>query len=586
MLLINYMDIIYQIIKDNVIPIILFLLFLMRQYFLYRNTRKKIKEVSKIFPDGDHTVIDNGANKAQIVSVNGHEVYNDILNKINMYTSENSDSIDFNEMKDIANRISDKVLQAATSNTASPMYIGLMGTYIGVAFGLFQLVLSMANESGKMFDSNAVYIFIGGVIVAMMTSFFGLLLTTLNNRLANSVTENLEEQKDRFFIFLQSKILPVLPSTLAQTLKEELQRSIGALGNTIGMLDATVRTLNTDLKSTFEGITSEFGEKLTFSLSTIQEVVSSLTTSATSYVESMKKQDEILTKMNSPAFTSVLNKISKTVDSCAVISGTIERIEETANDILVKQEKSGELQTSLIVAQNALFTTQNAASENIIKLEEKLSEDTVRLHEQLNKISVDAQQRLNTLMDEPSKLFGYIQSTLKQFTQIEQFVESVTNQEFANHDARIEYINSQLRTLERAGDTIKNYMATTKTELKDYLDEQRGDIKRAGVDFVTSWNRMFSEMSANGAENPLVYLRQLMGLEQTLEKIQQSLDVTKVDQRVLDELNSIQSLLNEIKSITSIQRTTTKKIDGLPPKPLPKKRFFNRFISSITKKNK
>jgi len=580
------MDIIYQILKDNVIPIILFLLFLMRQYFLYRNTRKKIKEVSKIFPDGDHTVIDNGANKAQIVSVNGHEVYNDILNKINMYTSENSDSIDFNEMKDIANRISDKVLQAATSNTASPMYIGLMGTYIGVAFGLFQLVLSMANESGKMFDSNAVYIFIGGVIVAMMTSFFGLLLTTLNNRLANSVTENLEEQKDRFFIFLQSKILPVLPSTLAQTLKEELQRSIGALGNTIGTLDATVRTLNTDLKSTFEGITSEFGEKLTLSLSTIQEVVSSLTTSATSYVESMKKQDEILTKMNSPAFTSVLNKISKTVDSCAVISGTIERIEETANDILVKQEKSGELQTSLIVAQNALFTTQNAASENIIKLEEKLSEDTVRLHEQLNKISVDAQQRLNTLMDEPSKLFGYIQSTLKQFTQIEQFVESVTNQEFANHDARIEYINSQLRTLERAGDTIKNYMATTKTELKDYLDEQRGDIKRAGVDFVTSWNRMFSEMSANGAENPLVYLRQLMGLEQTLEKIQQSLDVTKVDQRVLDELNSIQSLLNEIKSITSIQRTTTKKIDGLPPKPLPKKRFFNRFISSITKKNK
>lgn len=580
------MDIIYQIIKDNVIPVILFLLFLFRQFFLYSNTRKKIKEVSKIFPDGDHTVIDNEANKAQIVSVNGHEVYNDILNKINMYTSENSDSIDFNEMKDIANRISDKELQAATSNTASPMYIGLMGTYVGVAFGLVQLVISMAKDSGKMFDSNAVYIFIGGVIVAMMTSFCGLLLTTLNNRLANSVTENLEEQKDRFFIFLQSKILPVLPSTLAQTLKEELQKSIGALGNTIGTLDSTVRSLNTDLKSTFEVITSEFGEKLTLSLSTIQEVVSSLTTSATSYVESMKKQDEILTKMNSSAFTSVLNKISKTVDSCAEISGTIERIEETANDILVKQEKSGELQTSLIVAQNALFTTQNTASENIIKLEEKLSEDTVRLHEQLNEISVDAQQRLNTLMAEPSKLFGYIQSTLKQFTQIEQFVESVTNQEFANHDARIEYINSQLRTLKKAGETIKNYMAAVKNDLDDYLEEQRGDIRRAGEDFVTSWNRMFSEMSANGAENPLVYLRQLMGLEQKLEKIQQSLEVTKVDQRVLDELKSIQSLLNKIKLIPSIPRTTPIKIDGVPPKPLPKKRFFSRFISSITKKNK
>lgn len=580
------MKIVYQILTDNKISIVIFVFFFLIQLILFLYARRKIKKVSKIFPDGDHTVIDNDTNKPQIASVNGHEVYNEILNKINMYTSENSDSIDFNEMKDIANRISDKELQAATSNTASPMYIGLMGTYIGVAFGLFQLVYSMANDSGKMFDSNAVYIFIGGVIVAMMTSFFGLVFTTINNRFASEVTKILEGQRDRFYIFLQSKILPVLPSTLAQTLKEELQRSIGALGNTIGTLDSTVRSLNTDLKSTFEVITSEFGEKLTLSLSTIQEVVSSLTTSATSYVESMKKQDEILTKMNSPAFTSVLNKISKTVDSCAEISGTIERIEETANDILVKQDKSSELQSSLIVAQNALFTTQNTASENIIKLEEKLSEDTVRLHEQLNEISVDAQQRLNTLLAEPSKLFGYIQSTLKQFTQIEQFVESVTNQEFANHDARIEYINSQLRTLEKAGETIKNYMAAIKNDLDVYLEEQRGDIKRAGVDFVTSWNRMFSEMSANGADNPLIYLRQLMGLEQKLEKIQQSLNKTKVDQRVLDELNSIKYLLNEIKSITSIQRTTPKKIVGEPPKPLTKKRFINRFISSITKKIK
>lgn len=580
------METVYQILSDNVIPIIIFFIFLICQCFLYRNTRKKINEVSKIFPKGEHLVIENESNKAQIVSVNGHDVYNDILNKINIYTSENSDSIDFNEMKDIANRISDKEFQAATSNTAFPMYLGLMGTYIGVAYGLFQLVFSMANDNGKMFDSNAVYIFIGGVIVAMMTSFFGLVFTTFNNRFASEVTETLEEQKDRFFIFLQSKILPVLPSTLAQTLKEELQRSIGALGNTIGTLDSTVRSLNTELKSTFEVITSEFGEKLTLSLTTIQGVVSALTANANTYMESMRKQDEILTKMNSPAFASVLDKISNTVGSCGAINDTIERIEETSHDILVMQERSGELQTSLIVAQNALFTTQNSASENIIKLEEKLSEETVRLHEQLNEISVDAQQRLNILMAEPSKLFGYIQSTLKQFAKIEQFVESVTNQEFVNHDARIEYINSQLRTLKKAGETVKNYMAAIKNDLDGYLDEQRGDIRRAGEDFVTSWNKMFSEMSSNGAENPLAYLRQLAGLEEKLDAIQLSLNATKIDQRALDELDSIRRLVNEIKSITSISKTSPKRIEGESPKPPRKKRFIEKFVDSITKKRK
>ena len=89
----------------------------------------------------------------------------------------------------------------------------------------------------------------------------------MNNKYSSIATKRRDELKDTFFIFLQSKILPTYPSTLTQTLKKELKNSIKDLGSTVEAFDGTVKSLNTELKSAFQSMTSDFEEKMKSSLS-------------------------------------------------------------------------------------------------------------------------------------------------------------------------------------------------------------------------------------------------------------------------------------------------------------------------------
>ena len=253
----------------------------------------------------------------------------------------------------------------------------------------------MSENEDKMFDTEAIYVFIGGVVVAMLTSLVGLLLTTWANNVSVKRSACLEHDKDEFFSFLQTKIIPQLPSTLAQTLREELQKSIGALGKTIGNLNETVASLNGDLKSTFEGITKEFGDNLSSNLSSMQTTVDALTESAKSYAATMQKQDEILDKLNSPAFVSALTMINDTVDRCEGVASVLQRADQMAISLIDKQE-------SILETQDDLLEKQASAMEHVVEM-----------HKQLGEITIESQQQLNELTSQPNKMFDYIKQTLR-----------------------------------------------------------------------------------------------------------------------------------------------------------------------------
>lgn len=577
-----------QILSDNIISICIFVAFVIAQYIFFSQCQKKIGNIKKIFPRSSYSVIRNNEGIIQINTVKGYDIYNEIITKINNYISENSDCVDLNEMKDIVNRITDKEFNSAVANRAFPMYLGLMGTYSGIAFGLGSLVWVMVENTNKMFGSEAVYTFIGGVVVAMLTSLFGLIFTTLNNNSSNLTSKHLDSEKDIFFSLLQTEVLPLVPSTLAQTLKEEFQSSISSLGQTIGNLNTTISSLNTELKSTFENITQEFGNKLSNSLRGIQETVKVLTESSSAYVESMKKQDEILNKLNSPAFATVLNKICTTIDKCESANSKIEEIKDNTNIISEKQSEINKQQNILLASQTTLINAQQSAVENIKGLKNEFGRDVVELHEQLNNISISSQERLNTLLQEPSAMFNYIKETLEQFKLIANFVENVVENEFTAQSGRIEYINNQLSALEKAGDTVKNYLAQTKQDLESYLNSEKSNIKNSAKDFVMSWNKMFSEMSANEVENPLAYLRKLLSLEEKLDSIQSSITKREEEAQIIEQLNKIQEQLNIIaknKNVRGVgnggQSPTTEPVN--PPKKPKGLRNILKNIFSIKK---
>lgn len=539
------MDILQLILSNSFTILVLIGIWVLQRHF-YRPTKSAIQKIREIFPPDGHEV-EGVDNVTQILTAKGSPVYQRICTQINKYIDKNRDSIDLGVMKDITNRITDKEFEEATSRVAFPMYIGLMGTYLGVGCGLGGLVYSMVSNEDRMFDTEGIAVFIFGVMVAMATSFIGLYYTTVNNKRAAAASALLEEQKDEFFNFLQIGILPELPSTLAQTIKEELQRSIGVLGTTIGALDSTVRSLNTELRTTFEGITREFGDSLAKNLDGIQQAVAALAQGASTYSELMRRQDEVLDKLNSAAFNNTLNKIVTTADRCVGLGDVLEQVDRGTKELSTKQEAVMANQTAMLDAQKALVESQLSSKDRFVKLSEEFGRIVTETQRKLNDINLESQEKLNDLMEQPGQMFKYIQGVLDQFNRIEKFVESFTANEFDSNEGRIQYIDAQIRAMNQAQQVIEDYLGLAENGLRKYLGNQMDTIEIGVQKFINFWNEAFN---VNGSDNPIMgYLRQLAEMNVKLDTISNKISAIEGTQ-LYGYLEQIQSSLDSLSLAT------------------------------------
>lgn len=142
-------------------------------------------------------------------------VMDKILHSLNTYLLKNKGAVsDFNLIKDIVDRNTDTVDEEINNLLPIPLYLGLVGTMIGIVIGLF-LMPSISDEN---FDQS-IDTLIGGVKIAMIASFFGLLLTVILSgwkyKGAKSQSENL---KNDFFTWIQTNLLPVLSQNVSSSI--------------------------------------------------------------------------------------------------------------------------------------------------------------------------------------------------------------------------------------------------------------------------------------------------------------------------------------------------------------------------------
>lgn len=147
-----------------------------------------------------------------------------ILESINTYLIRNRTSLaDFNLLRDITDRNLDAEEEGISLTMPIPLYLGLMGTMAGIVIGLF----AMPNVGSTSFlEGDGLNNLIGGVKIAMLASLAGLLLTVLNNWSFRDAKSMLEAQKQDFFSFLQTELLPVLSEGVNTGIFTTLNRSI------------------------------------------------------------------------------------------------------------------------------------------------------------------------------------------------------------------------------------------------------------------------------------------------------------------------------------------------------------------------
>jgi hypothetical protein len=162
-----------------------------------------------------------------------------ILNSINTYLIRNKGiASDFHLIKDIVERNTDAREDEITQTISLPLYLGLLGTFIGIVLGLVQI--SGINFSGAdtALDT-AISTLLNGVMIAMVASFFGLLLTISNTGyFFKNAKKKVLDKKNEFYTFIQTDLLPLLTLYSLQNnlhkFNEEFSSNIGSLNKVMG----------------------------------------------------------------------------------------------------------------------------------------------------------------------------------------------------------------------------------------------------------------------------------------------------------------------------------------------------------------
>ena len=144
---------------------------------------------------------------------NASPEFQEILLDTNDYLRHNKGAAaDFGILKDISERQSEVLDNSVQANVATPLYLGLLGTFLGVILGLVGIARNGVS------DENALTPFLTGVLIAMTGSFVGLLLTLLGNGVLRQAREQLDRLQNQYYTFLQARLLPVLHADMANSL--------------------------------------------------------------------------------------------------------------------------------------------------------------------------------------------------------------------------------------------------------------------------------------------------------------------------------------------------------------------------------
>ncbi|MBF9219758.1 hypothetical protein [Hymenobacter ruricola] len=156
-----------------------------------------------------------------LMTRNASPEFNQIITDTNEYLLNNRGAAaDFGILKDISERHAEALDEEIQAQISTPLYLGLLGTFTGAILGLVSLVGNPFAEAAAdpakdtSFSNGDVQHFLGGVLIAMIGSLFGLAFTLAGNQLLKQARAGRDRNKNAYYTFLQKALLPKLNSDM------------------------------------------------------------------------------------------------------------------------------------------------------------------------------------------------------------------------------------------------------------------------------------------------------------------------------------------------------------------------------------
>lgn len=339
-----------------------------------------------------------------------------VIKTINNYLRKNKGgTADFHLVKDIVERHCDAIDEEINHKLPVPIYLGLMGTVMGIIIGLFSLNFQFDPQTNSLNGSlfvESVSGLINGVKLAMICSFVGLGMTTiLSSWLYRGAKSKLEDQKNSFYDFIQTQLLPQMTRDAASTIlslqsnlekfnssfEENIKDFGGIIEEIHDTFDSQVK-LQTELKkmdisqvanlnvnvlaqlrssmSEFEKFTQYLGQMNTFVRSTAKltdsindqlQRTEAVETITKAMEENIQKNQLVMEKLR--AFLERINEQQAVVTAAGEIDSTMSQAIEELKSHTQQQIRSIQTYTTEATADlHELVTSERAHLKNLDKL--------------------------------------------------------------------------------------------------------------------------------------------------------------------------------------------------------------------------
>lgn len=348
---------------------------------LYKNFFKKVSEYKTEEKDIDgETIL-----QLEQVGDNDYDL-NKIIAEINHYVVKTRGTTDFAVIQNKVERNLTMRYDQAMAKLSFPTNIGLMGTFLGVFFGILLFVIGF-NGSDEVRDASIRNLLIG-VLISMSTSFIGLLLTTINTSRIGEAQKEVESDKNEFYDFVQTELMPSLDVSLVV--------AISKLHETVDKFEPAFDGVITRFQNTFDRCTRAFGESFETNVKTVSNAVRVMGDNMDKINENIALQKSVLSTFKSEEVVRGLEKYVEAADHFVGITQSLNKFEEARRMMLAATQEAINLQNayseSLIVPRelalriNQILDRVKTFEENINRLGDKLNEREILGNDVVNAI--------------------------------------------------------------------------------------------------------------------------------------------------------------------------------------------------------
>ena len=517
------MEQVYLFLDSN--PWISILFFAALQLWAFIPTLRKLDKFKGFFSNSENWKVEEKESGYAIHVENSSNDLTELVGEINEYLEKNEGTTDFGIIKDkVENRL-EALHEDATSKISFPTYLGLMGTFFGVWIGLqsFKIGVDKAGVSDEIVSA-----LIGGVIVSMVTSLIGLILMMWGNAKAGDVLKKVEGDKNKFFDFIQVRLMPVLGTSMVSALNK--------LHRTINTFEPAFKGVIGEFKDAFsectETLRGTFGEKvqlLTSAVETMGENMSLIN-------ENVKLQEQLLRTMQQRETLKTLESFVAAADKFDAVTTSIAKLSEVKEGLADSSVKLVEAQTKFIGQMSVperVFEKINAILNRIVTFEESLN----ALGESISQTQLLGNSQMNLIKE--------------QITAIQKKTDlAVSYQELADDELKAVY-EAQKKAIKQLNE---KYCAA--------IDTHGDDFALAMNDFKQAYEKIVKEcMAAVEAKRDeyIAEIRKSLDLE---AKNQHLAQLAKIPE-LLELLSNIQTSVKVQPEVSSKITTVSHQIDGV-----------------------